>query len=215
MKRHYRRVKNGPIVLVLLLLACGCTRSDNQGLLFQDEFNNSRSGWGKDQREEFKRGYEGGEDFIELYEPNWFTWAHPGQEFDDVSVEVETHPASGSHDLHFGLLCRHADMGNFYYFAISADGYYVIFRRAGGGDLEALTAGGRGMTPSSAIKTGEQVNHVRAVCQGNELSLYVNGELLATVTDDTHTRGDVGIGGGSGPAGEARIQFDDFIVTEP
>ncbi|MCK4472809.1 MAG: hypothetical protein KAW49_13595, partial [Anaerolineae bacterium] len=104
---------------------------------------------------------------------------------------------------------------NFYYFAISADGYYAIFRRVDGGDLEILTGDGSGMAPSLAIRTGEQANRILAVCQGDELSLYVNGELLEAVTDDTHTQGDVGIGAGSGSEGDIRVQFDDFVVTRP
>jgi len=188
---------------------------DGQGPLFRDDFDSPRSGWGADQREEFERGYEQDEYFIELHEPSWFVWAYPGEQFDNVSVEVDAYLASGSQDGHFGALCRHVDVDNFYYFAISADGYYAIFRRAGGGDLETLTGDGSGMAPSSAIRTGGQVNRVVAVCQGNELSLYINGELLETVTDDIHTQGDVGLGAGIGPERNVRIQFDNFVVTRP
>ena len=217
MERSYYRLESCLIVLgmLLLLLACGCAGSDDQGLLFQDDFDNPRSGWGADQREEYGRGYDEADYFIELYEPNWFTWAYPGEQFEDVSVEAEARLSSGSRESHFGVLCRCVDLDNFYYFAISADGYYAIFRRVDGGDLEILTGDGNGMAPSLAIRTGEQANHILAVCQGDELSLYVNGELLETVTDDTHAQGDVGIGAGSGLEVDVRVQFDDFVVTRP
>lgn len=215
MERHYCRLKSCLIVLGILLLTCGCTGGDNQGLLFRDDFDNPRSGWGADQREEFERGYEEGEYFIELYQPNWFTWACPGEQFEDVSVETEAHLSSGSQGSHFGVLCRYVDVDNFYYFAISADGYYAIFQRVDGGDLEVLTGDGNGMVPSPVIRTGEQTNRILAVCQGDKLSLYVNGELLEMVTNDTHAQGDVGIGAGSGPGGGVRVQFDDFLVTRP
>ncbi len=214
MKRSCCHLKSCLITLVTLL-ACGCTRGNGQEALFQDDFDNPRSGWGTDQRDEFERGYEESEYFIELHKPNWFIWAHPGERFEDISVEVEAHLASGSHDSHFGVLCRQVDVDDFYYFAISADGYYAIFRRVAGGDLEIITHDGIGMAPSLAIKTGEQTNHILAVCQGNELSLYVNGELLETVTDDSHTQGDVGLGAGGGAESDVRIQFDNFVVTRP
>ncbi len=215
MKRRCRRLKGCLVVLALLLLICGCTMGDDQGPLFQDEFDNPRSGWGTDQREEFKRGYEEGEYLIELHKPNWFAWADPGTQFDDVSVEVDVHLTSGSQDSHFGVLCRHVDVDNFYYFAVSADGYYAIFRRTDGGDLKVLTGDGSGMVPSPAIRMGGQTNRVLAVCQGDELGLYVNGELLESVTDDTHTQGDVGLGAGSGPEGDVRVQFDNLLITRP
>ena len=214
MKRHCWQTKSCVITLALLLLICGCTQDDGRSPLFQDGFENSHSGWGEDEGEKFGRGYEEDEYFVELYEPNWFAWAYPGKRFDDVNVEVDAYLASGSQDGHFGLLCRHVNPDNFYYFAISADGYYAIFRRVDG-DLEVLTASGGGMAFSPAIRTGGQTNRILAVCQGEELSLYVNGELLETVADDTHARGDVGIGAGSGPGGAVRIQFDDFSVTRP
>ena len=203
------------MVLVLLLLVCGCTQGDDRDVLFQDSFDNPRSGWGVDQRERFERGYAEGEYYIQLYGPDWFAWAHPGKRFDDVSIEVDAYPAAGPADSHFGVLCRHVDLGNFYYFAVSADGCYAVFKRVDSGDLEVLTGDGSGMTCSPAIRTGNQINHLVAVCQGDELTLYVNGELLETVTDGTFTQGDVGIGAGSGPEGDVLIQFDDFVVTGP
>jgi len=210
-----RRLRGCLVVVALLLLAGGCTRGSDQSVLSQDDFSSPGSGWGKDMRERFERGYEEGEYFIKLEGPHWFAWAHPGRQFDDVSVEVDVYLASGSQDGHFGVLCRHVNLGDFYYFAISPDGYYAIFRRVDSGDLEVLTGDGGGMTFSPAIRTGGQTNHVLAVCQGSELKLYVNGELLEAVTDDTYTRGDVGVGAGSGREGGVLVRFDNFLVTRP
>lgn len=208
-------IKSCSLALALSVLLCGCDQDNSDGPLFQDDFDDSTSGWDADERNEFERGYEEGEYFIELREPNWFAWAFPGQRFDDVSVEVEVFPPPASQGGHFGLLCRHTDQENFYYFAISADGYYAIFRRVDGGDLRVLTGDGDGMIHSPIIRTGGQSNDIRAVCQGEELSFYVNGELLETVSDDAHARGDVGIGAGSDADGDTRIRFDNFVVAQP
>jgi hypothetical protein len=200
--------------LALLLLVCGCS-CGGDGPVYQDDFDDPGSGWGTDEREEFDRGYEEGEYFFDLHKSDWFSWAHPGERFADVQIEASAQPASGSSGSHFGVLCRHVDIDNFYYFAISADGYYAIFRREGGGSLKVLTGDGEGMIHSPTIKTDGSTNRIRAVCRENGLSLYVNGEMVETVVDDTHARGDVGIGAGSGPVGDVRVQFDDFVVTVP
>ncbi len=199
----------------LLLFNTGCLPGDGGGYLLEDTFEDEGSGWGSDRRDEFARGYAAGEYFFELNHPDWMAWAVAGRSFDDVSIQVEARLASGSTDGHWGVLCRYADEGNFYYFAISTDGYYGIFRRVDGGELEPLTADGLGMLPSPVIKTGEETNTITATCQGNRLSLVVNGEELTTVTDDTLQRGDVGLATGSGPTGKTNVRFDYFTAVHP
>lgn len=215
MEGHISHPRKWLIVLAMLLLVCGCSTGGGQVTDFRDDFEEQGGGWDTDQREQYDRGYAGGEYFIELYEVNWFAWSNPGVQFDDVTVEVDAYLSSGTPDGHFGVLCRYEDEGNFYYFAISADGYYGIFRREQGADLKVLSGEGEGMNFSSVIRTGGQTNSVQAVCQGDRLSLYANGELLEAVTDSRLAQGDVGVGAGSGAAGDARVHFDNFVATRP
>jgi hypothetical protein len=199
------------LALSLLLCSCGC---NGREALFEDAFDDPDSGWGSDQRDGFDRDYGDEVYFFDLRASNWLAWASPGRDFSDVSVEVDAHTASGAQDGHYGVLCRYKNADRFYYLAVSADGYYAIFRRMESG-MEILTGDGSGMLSSSHIKTGTRVNRVLGVCDGDELSLYVNSQWLATVTDDEYARGDVGLGAGSGPGGSARVVFDNFTVTAP
>lgn len=204
-----------PLLALLALfglpLISGC-RVDGRGPSFRDRFNNPESGWGSDSQEAFERGYQDGEYYIEVYEPNWFVWASPGRRFDDLVVEAYARLVSGSPEGHFGLLCRYRNPADFYYFAVTDDGYYAILR-VQDGVAEVLT--GAGFLPSPAIQTGGAVNHIRALCQGEQLILTVNDQEVATVTDDTFRRGDVGLGVGSGPVGAIRVHFDDLLVLVP
>jgi len=199
------------VLLLTLAAVAGCGGGD-EGPLLADRFANPDSGWGSDSQEAFDRGYQDGEYFIEVYEPNWFVWAHPGERFDDVVMEVEARRVSGFPNGHFGLLCRYRRPDDFYYFAITDDGYYAILR-VEDGEPEVLT--GDGFLPSPAIRTDGETNSIRAICRGDELSLYVNGEEIATVRDDTLQRGDVGLAAGSGPDGSIRVHFDNLVVTLP
>ena len=44
--------------LVLLVLLSGCCGDGGEAVLFEDTFDDPRSGWGEDERDEFERGYD-------------------------------------------------------------------------------------------------------------------------------------------------------------
>jgi len=204
-----------PLTLVLaaafLALAAGCS-SRAEGALLEERFGDQTSGWGSDSQPSFDRGYEGGHYFIEIYEPDWLAWARPGERFTDVIVEVEAQWISGFSDGHFGVVCRFRPPADFYYFAITDDGYYGILRVEDG---EPTSLTGSGFPSSTAIVTDGAVNTLRAVCWGSDLSMTINGELVATVVDERFRRGDVGLAAGSGPSGSIRVHFDNLAVTAP
>jgi hypothetical protein len=193
----------------VLLVSCG---NDGQGILLEDRFSDHRSGWGTDSEREFDRGYQDGEYFFELYEPDWLVWAGRGKRFSDVDIDVEVRQTVGSNDGNYGLLCRFSEPTRFYYFSITGDGYYAILK-VDGDVTEVLT--GLGYLPSRVILTDGQPNSIRAVCEGDVLTLFVNGEQVARVRDDALPRGDVGMAVGAGPSGSIRVHFDDIVISDP
>ena len=59
------------------------------------------------------------------------------------------------------------------------------------------------------------VNELEIIAKGAIIELYVNGEKLTTLEDDTHSEGELGFyvstyGGGD----EVIIEFDDLLVEE-
>jgi len=52
--------------------------------------------------------------------------AAPGHSFLDVQVEVDAARLAGPEQNLFGLVCRSSNISNFYFFAISSDGYYAL-----------------------------------------------------------------------------------------
>jgi hypothetical protein len=120
--------------------------------------------------------------------------------------------ASGPNANRMGLVCRLKDDDNFYFFVVSADGYFGIGKVKAG---QARLLNGAEMEQNNAILTGNQINRVRADCIGNVLSLYVNNLPVATVKDDEFTNGDVGILAGSFSQPGSDVYFDNFIVYKP
>ncbi len=133
------------------------------------------------------------------YTPNpGYVWGLNKQEQADEVVEVQVTPLTIFSDIGAGVMCRadESDNGNGYYFVVNVNGYYSI--RIGTDD---------GVTPlidwqrSRAVHTGIDSNTIRAVCMGNQLAMYVNGTLVAHVTDSTYSKGYTGLAVAAGMNG--------------
>ena len=116
-------------------------------------------------------------------------------------------------DNHYGVICRYTE-GQFYYFAISTDGYYAIFRRSEEGELLPLT--GQAMLRSPLIRTDGTENRLLAVCQevGTGVSSSTVNRRCAFRTT-RWKRGDVGMAAGTLGQGGTIVWFDDLEVRKP
>ena len=198
-----------PLVLLSLV---GLTACMGGPAAFNDDFSDPASGGGAASTETYVRGYDSGKYLIRLDVPDWFAWTTGGYTYENVSLEVTAH-SEGDVDNHYGLICRASGAG-FYYFAVSADGYYAIFRRTGDEGLIPLT--GRAMLRSSAVHSGSTTNRLLAICEDTTLTFYVNGEQVAQVEDDALQEGDIGMAAGTAPrANTTLVWFDDLTVAEP
>lgn len=140
-----------------------------------------------------------------------FMWVIQPPAFTDTVVEVEATQLSDFRMNAYGVMCRAAptDNSNGYYFLISGDGHYTI-RRGAVDQVGALIP----WTPSSAIRQDRGINRIRAVCIGDYLALYVNGEFVAETRDDYFSRGFTGLSAAVVKDGDVDIAFDDLTVWE-
>jgi hypothetical protein len=68
---------------------------------------------------------------------------------------------------------------------------------------------------SEAIRQGNAMNHLRVVCDGSTLALFVNGELVAEASDTSFTEGDIALIVTTYEDEATVIYFDDLVVTRP
>lgn len=131
-------------------------------------------------------------------------------EMDNVRIDV-TAENLGRNNNNVSLLCRYSDRG-WYEFNIANSGEYTILRydNVGNAGYQALFTGG-----SRDIKTGQAVNEYTAVCNGNELTLYINGVETRTVTDNTLKSGLTGLSVSSFNVTPIIVDFDYFILSVP
>ena len=91
-------------------------------------------------------------------------------------------------------------------------GYYGIGKLSGG--LRSLL-GQAMMAYTTAIMQGVAINHLRADCVGETLTLYVNGQPVGMAQDADLADGDVGLLAGTFGQRGADAVFDNFIVLKP
>lgn len=116
-----------------------------------------------------------------LYDP--YTYA-------DTRLDVEV-INKGQNNNAVSLVCRYSEDMGWYEFNISSGGLYEIyyFDRIVVKGYSLLASGG-----STNVKMGRDSNVYSAVCEGNNLSLYINGVLTKTIQHKDLDRGQVGIG---------------------
>jgi len=183
-----------------------------EGVLFQDDFSDTTSGWDRVEDDVGIADYANGVYRIFVNVDNTDAWSNPGLDFSDVIVEVEATKVGGPDDNDFGVICRYEDINNFYFFIVSSDGYYAVGKVIDGtqellGESEMISGG--------AIKTGNMTNNLRVDCIGSTLTLYANGTQLTTVDDTSFTSGDVGLLAGTFDTPGTDIHFDNFVVRAP
>jgi len=180
-------------------------------VLFQDDFTGRASGWDRLMTAEGTMDYDAGGYRMLINALNTNFWATPHKNFADVRMEVDAGKLGGPDENRIGLICRF-NGSDYYFFMITSDGFYGIGLYAGG---QAVLLGQSEMKTNNNIKTGLAVNHLRADCAGNVLTLYVNGFPVASAQDSTLKSGDVGLLAGTFAKTGVDLVFDNFVVLKP
>ncbi|MBN2007514.1 MAG: hypothetical protein JXA21_29480 [Anaerolineae bacterium] len=206
--------------LILMLSACTGTPTREvspvvtpQSQFFSDDFTHPHSDWARFDIEAGAAYIHNEEFFLEDRGKNIAIYSPlVNQKYEDVRISLAVRHVQGSMDNWMGVICRQQDEGNYYLLAISADGYYLIQRVENNEEL-ALS----GPEISEAIHNGKVSNQLEATCQGSHLSLRVNGELLATVSDVALSKaGQVAVFADAVPGGgTTTVAFDNFTLSTP
>jgi len=188
------------------------TQAQPGSVLFQDDFSRTLSGWDRHQESAYSVGYQDGAYHMRINSPNADAVSNPRLDFKNVRVQVEAAKVDGPDNNLFGIVCRYQDPGDFYFFAVSSDGYAGIgVSKSGRRHLLSHDT----LLPSSRILTGSATNVLRADCVGYELNLYVNGTMVSQAQAAEWDEGDVGLMVGSYEQGGVGIAFDNLSVTQP
>ncbi len=132
--------------------------------------------------------------------------------YTDVYIEAST-VNRGSNDNMVTLVCRYSDTG-FYEVNITNGGLYYIYAYVEAMDVGYVTLFNGG---SKNINMGLKSNTFAMSCEGNEISLYVNGVRERTVEDNKYNmpEGLIGVGVSSFDAIPVVVAFDYVYIDVP
>ncbi len=180
--------------------------------LWQDDFADPNSGWEVGEYQTGSVGYSNGVYFVTSVGSGDTMWGVANRAFVNTDIEVVATqiegPANDNND--YGVVCRLQSDDDGYYLLISGDGFYSILKRDDGEFVELVS-----WSESRAIQQGNTTNLIRVVCNGPDLALYANGELLGQAKDSTFSEGRLALTATSYEDVATRVHFDNLIVREP
>jgi len=198
-------------VYCLLISACQTEPASGEAI-FVDDFSKNDSGWNRQSNAEAYTRYLEGEYQMWILKPNLIVWTTHDPIVGDAVIQVAARTAGGPDNNFFGVICRHQDDKNFYFFIISADSYYGVGKFKNG---ERTLLHNSLLDRADKIAPGRVAHQIRVECVGSTLSLTVDNNRLARVSDPDFKEGRAGLIVGSYEKNFVDVRFDNLIVSKP
>ncbi len=182
-------------------------------VLFKDDFASVSTGWDQLHETGYTLEYKDGSYHVVVGKQNGGESVWNGQDYTDMSVEVDATMNTAPDDARVGVSCRFPKANGGYSFEISRNGSYGIFIYDSTGSPSGLYEDT--LAPNTVNTSGP--NHIEGICSGSTLTMALNGVMLAQVDDSTLTSGAAGLIVRTGDSGTAGIDvsFNQFMVKGP
>jgi len=183
--------------------------STTHRILYSDDFSDSNSGFAtkSSDPDAASLGYKNGEYQITVLQKNRAISSYLTRSFSNFELEVEATEEGGPNDNDYGVIFRHSDNGKYYRFKISGEGNYGFDKLEDGKWSDIIP-----WTRSTAINIGRATNFIKAECNGNKFTFYVNGIKLGDCTDNSYASGNIGLEAGTHEYGGVQVGFDNLKV---
>ena len=154
---------------------------------------------------------------ISVWQSNWVVFTSPFGKYADFGAETVAR-SLGNELSRYGLVFRlqeqNSDTRSYYFYALQNDGKYMLHKRVNGVWADRALVP---LTASSLINPGTAQNTVGVIVRGSTIELYINRNLVKTITDDSITGpGAVGVVAATPPDKDtASAAFTSFRVLTP
>ncbi|GAB4201041.1 MAG: hypothetical protein OHK0022_22660 [Roseiflexaceae bacterium] len=145
--------------------------------------------------------FAGGAYRISVRPAAYLAWSPLEDSYDDAAIEVDARLLSGPPPTAYGIMFRFQDEDNFYFYNITADGYYALDMKKDGRwsallDWARLPAGGTG-----------RERRLRVELAGERMRLFLDGLLLDETSDESFRKGRVALAVNTFDQGDAVVAF--------
>jgi hypothetical protein len=181
-------------------------------ILISDSFNSTKNKWGlssEDAYAKITRTITGTYKWEAKSKQGFISWKTAfTKPVADFILTAEAQRIEGTRSSDYGLIFRE-DIGNFYYFGIDGEGFFVSLNYNNEWfDLIDWTS-------SSAILPASP-NHLTVIAMGSHFTFLINNQLVAMTTDDRIPIGKAGLGIQIYQSNRHAIfEFDNFKLREP
>lgn len=189
-----------------------------RAVLWEDDFSDVNSGWERYREYDGVLDYDEDEEIyqMQILADDSLWWVYMNESLPDVGMSVDVWLVDGPEGSLYGLLCRYDYNveGKGYVFMISAEGQAGV--GVIGEDYSFDPIPGGELTSFDVIETGlNAVNTIDAVCVGDQLMMYVNGELLFDLAATGLTGEYIGLTVATPMGAGADVYFDNLVVYTP
>ncbi|HUE97798.1 MAG TPA: hypothetical protein VMN99_01010 [Anaerolineales bacterium] len=209
------------VCLTLTGLACNAIAGGGGGdtpgsrVILSDDFSSTQWGIGTDADSSIE--YASSALQMIVYTQNYFVWSTPNdQDYQNTHMEVTVRNNGTDSTTAFGIMCNQQPgaNGSFYYFAMTPAGEYAI-AKASDGQSDIFLTNNDQWASSDLIAKDASSYRVGADCGNGTLTLHVDGQQIASVSDASYINGGVALFTWSGEdVNSADVSFDDFLMTE-
>lgn len=187
----------------------------NNEIIFFDDFSNPDSGWDMWSTENTSGEFNKEEFVFKFYKYGTWSWAlTPGRHLSNLSdynVQFTASNPKKSPFLKFGICCNYKNDKNTYVLAIATNGYYNITKHKNG-SVVFLTK--QDWVYSDKIPKQAKSYVFSAVSTNGDISLYVNGNKIVNVHDETYPSGAIKLYGGYFGHETGELRFDNFEIKK-
>jgi hypothetical protein len=191
----------------------------SSALPFTDDFIDPNSGWEVGSMSDGSFGYGNGYYFVKATTNGTNMYgaaALSNIQNVEINVDAAQFSAPDNNNTGYGVICRLQTDGSDdgYYFRISGDGYYSVIAHYNDTFNSLLT--GDTWQDAPSVNQGNVSNHIDVTCNGNQLTMVVNGTTVFTGMDDHFSSGGMALlGAVYEDNSTAEFHFTSFSATNP